>query len=204
MKTLKFSEEEISLLRNLYQDELAQAKSYISQIKDVLKKLGAPSRVSKEVEIEKEPKVAKKRGRKPKAKAIAPVVTKKRGRPKVVPTTIEAATIKVTKPAKKAKPKKKVGTKPKIKAVKKPVAKHTPKPEPVVMAELIPTTIPTPKVIKKVVKKKVTKKRRPKGISLVSLRKPLPKKEPVIESEPKSEPVPAIEPIVTPKEEPQE
>jgi ribosome-binding protein aMBF1 (putative translation factor) len=200
MKTLKFSEEEISLLRNLYQDELAQAKSYISQIKDVLKKLGAPSRVSKEVEIEKEPKVAKKRGRKPKAKAIAPVVTKKRGRPKVVSTTIEAATIKVTKPAKKAKPKKKVATKPKIKAVKKPVATHTPKPEPVVMAELIPT----PKVIKKVVKKKVTKKRRPKGISLVSLRKPLPKKEPVIESEPKSEPVPAIEPIVTPKEEPQE
>lgn len=202
MKTLKFSEEEISLLRNLYQDELAQAKSYISQIKDVLKKLGAPSRVSKEVEIEKEPKVAKKRGRKPKAKAIAPVVTKKRGRPKVVPTTIEAATIKVTKPAKKAKPKKKVGTKPKIKAVKKPVAKHTPKPEPVVMAELIPTTIPTPKVIKKVVKKKVTKKR--KGISLVNLKKPLPKKEPVIESEQVVEPVPAVEPIVTPKEEPQE
>jgi hypothetical protein len=198
MKTLKFSEEEISLLRNLYQDELAQAKSYISQIKDVLKKLGAPSRVSKEVEIEKEPKVAKKRGRKPKAKAIAPVVTKKRGRPKVVSTTIEAATIKVTKPAKKAKPKKKVATKPKIKAVKKPVATHTPKPEPVVMAELIPT----PKVIKKVVKKKVTKKR--KGISLVNLKKPLPKKEPVIESEQVVEPVPAVEPIVTPKEEPQE
>jgi hypothetical protein len=198
MKTLKFSEEEISLLRNLYQDELAQAKSYISQIKDVLKKLGAQSGVSKEVEIEKEPKVAKKRGRKPKAKAIAPVVTKKRGRPKVVSTTIEAATIKVTKPAKKAKPKKKVATKPKIKAVKKPVATHTPKPEPVVMAELIPT----PKVIKKVVKKKVTKKR--KGISLVNLKKPLPKKEPVIESEQVVEPVPAVEPIVTPKEEPQE
>jgi hypothetical protein len=197
MKTVKFSEDEVSLLRNLYLDELDQAELYVKRIKDTLKKLGAPAKESKEVEMEK-------RGRKPNVKAIEP--KKKRGRkPKVVvPTTIEAATVKVAKPAKKAKPKKKVAAKPKIKAVKKPVAKHTPKPEPVVKAALVPTSEPTPKEIKKVVKKKITKKRKPKGISLVNLRKPLPKKEPVIESEPKSESVPVVEPIVTPKEEPQE
>ena len=202
MTTLKFFEEEISLLRNLYQDELAQAKNHIDRIKATLKKLGAPAKESKEVTIEKEPKIGKKRGRKSKVKAIAPKVPKKRGRkPKaVVPTTIEAATVKVTKPAKKVKPKKKIAAKPKIKTVKKPVAKPTPKPEPVVKTKLVPTSLPTPKEIKKVAMKKVTKKRKPKGISLVNLRKPLPKKEAVVESETKSEPVPVIEPIITPKD----
>jgi hypothetical protein len=158
MKTVRFSEDEVSLLRNLYSDELDQAERYVKQIKDFLKKLGTPAKISIEVPIEKKSKVAKKRGRKPKAKTIEPKVPKKRGRKSkaVVPTTIEAA------------------------------------------------LIPTPKEIKKVAKKKVTKKRKPKGISLVNLRKPLPKKEPVIESEPKLELVPVVEPVITTTEEPKE
>ena len=94
MKTVKFSEEEISLLRNMYEDELAQAKNHIDRIKDTLKKLGAPA---KEAPIEQEPKVLKKRGRKLKTKTIEPKVLKKRGRPKkLVAPTDDFATVMVT------------------------------------------------------------------------------------------------------------
>jgi len=184
----------------MYEDELAQAKNHIDRIKDTLKKLGAPA---KEAPIEQEPKVLKKRGRKLKTKTLEPKVPKKRGRPKklVVPT-IEAATVKIAKPAKKAKPKKKVATKPKVKVVKKSIAKATPQKKSAEKSEIVPTGAPTSKVIKKVAKKKVTRKR--KGLSLVNLRKPLVKKEPVVESEPKPEPVPAIEPVIAPTEEPKE
>ena len=202
MKTVKFSEEEISFLRQQYSEELAQAEKFVKQIKDVLKKLGAPA---KEAPIEKEPKIPKKRGRKSKkSKTLEPKVPKKRGRPKkiVVPTTIEAAIVKVAKPAKKAKPKKKIAAKAKVKVAKKPVAKATPQKNTAEKSEIVPTGALTSKVIKKVAKKKVTRKR--KGLSLVNLRKPLVKKEPVVESEPKPEPVPAIEPVIAPTEEPKE
>jgi len=181
MKTIKFSEEELSLLRNMYEDELAQAENYVGQIKDVLKKLGAPVKESKEIPIEKEPKAAKKRGRKPKAKVLATKVPKKRGRPKrvIVPTINEAAPIKVAKPAKKAKPQKKITAKPKV--AKKTVIKKAPKvvPNPV----SVPTTESKQflkKEVKRVVKKKTGKRRFPqRGVRLASLSKPLPKKEPM-------------------------
>lgn len=189
MKTIKFSEEEISLLRNMYEDELAQAKNHIDRIKDTLKKLGAPA---KEAPVEQEPKVLKKRGRKLKTKILEPKVPKKRGRPKkiVVPTTIEAAIVKVAKPAKKAKLKKRVAAKPKVKVAKKAVSNPAPKKSTAEKSEIVPTGAPTSKVIKKVAKKKVTKKR--KGISLVNLRKPLVKKEPVVESKPVAAPISSI------------
>jgi hypothetical protein len=215
MKTIKFSDEEITFLRQQYTDELAQAEKYIDQIKDVLKKLGTPARVSKEVLMEKEPKVAKRRGPKPKVKAIEAKVPKKRGRPKrvVVPTTAEAATVTVAKPVKKEvkkkvgpKPKKKIATKAKVKIEKKVISKPAPNKKAEEKAEVVPTTLPTsnPKEIKKVVKKWSNKKRRPKRISLVNLRRPLPKKEPEVKPEPESEPVPMVEPIVTTTEKPKE
>ena len=203
MKTVKFSEEEISFLRQQYSEELAQAEKFVKQIKDVLKKLGAPA---KEAPIEQEPKVLKKRGRKLKTKTLEPKVPKKRGRPKkiVVPTTIEAVIVKVAKPAKKAKLKKRVAAKPKVKVAKKAISKPAPKNKLAEKGEPVPTVIPTvkQKKIKKVAKKKVTRKR--KGISLVNLRKPLVKKEPIVESEHVVEPVPVVEPIVTTTEEPKE
>lgn len=204
MKTIKFSDEEISLLRNMYEDELAQAKNHIDRIKDTLKKLGAPAKASDEISIDKEPKVKKRRGRKSKkSKTLEPKVPKKRGRPKkIVVPTIEAATVKIAKPAKKAKSKKKVAAKPKVKVKKRSIAKATPKKNTAEKSDIVPTGAPTSKVIKKVAKKKVTRKR--KGLSLVNLRKPLVKKEPVIESEPRPEPVPAIEPVIAPTEEPKE
>ena len=185
MKTVKFSEEEISFLRNMYEDELAQAENYVDTIKDVLKKLGAPVKESNEISMDKEPKVKKRRGRKSKkSKSIEPKVPKKRGRPKkiVVPTTIEGATVKVAKPAKKAKSKKKVATKPKVKVVKKSIAKATPQKKSAEKAEIVPTSIPSAKAkkIKKVVKKKNPRRRFPqRGVRLAPLSKPLPKKEPM-------------------------
>jgi len=181
MKTIKFSEEEISLLRNMYEDELAQAENYVDTIKDTLKKLGNPVKASKEVSMEMEPKVAKKRGRKPKEKTLEP--KKKRGRPKklVVPT-IEAATVKVAKPAKKAKLKKRVAAKPKVKVVKKSIAKATPQKKSAEKVEVVPTSLPTAKAmkIKKVVKKKNPRRRFPqRGVRLAPLSKPLHKKEPM-------------------------
>lgn len=164
----------------MYEDELAQAKNHIDRIKDTLKKLGAPA---KEAPIEQEPKVLKKRGRKLKTKTLEPKVPKKRGRPKklVVPT-IEAATVKIAKPAKKAKPKKKVATKPKVKVVKKSIAKATPKKNTAEKSEIVPTSIPSAKAkkIKKVVKKKNPRRRFPqRGVRLAPLSKPLHKKEPM-------------------------
>ena len=40
MKTIKFSEDELSFLRQLYTDELDSAERYIFQIREILKKLG--------------------------------------------------------------------------------------------------------------------------------------------------------------------
>ena len=110
---------------------------------------------------------------------------KKRGRPKkvvVVPTTSEAAIVKVAKPAKKAKPKKKVATKQKVKVVKKSIAKATPQKKSAEKAEIVPTSLPTAKAmkIKKVVKKKNPRRRFPqRGVRLAPLSKPLHKKEPM-------------------------
>lgn len=86
MKTIKFSDEELELMTQIYQDELAEALAYVAQIQDVLKKLGAPdadagqepdekpSKKKKAAKIsEKEVKTEepKKRGRKPKNETTA-------------------------------------------------------------------------------------------------------------------------------------
>jgi hypothetical protein len=229
MKTIKFSEEEISLLRNMYEDELAQAKNYVEQIKDTLKKLGAPAKASNEISIEKEPKVKKRRGRKPKAKGIEPKVAKKRGRkpkavptpamelpkkrrgrkPKIVVSTTEKTESAVSAPIakkgiKKATPKTKKKIAPKPKVSKKVVIKKAPKVAP--STEAVPTQEvkqAPKKEIKKVVKRKTGKRRAWKGnVRLAPLSKPLTKKEPVVE--PVAENPPAVEPIIPPTEEPKE
>ena len=83
MKTLTFTDHELESMINMYFHELEEAHAYIAQIEEILTKLGAlPAK--KEV-VEKEPKVGKKRGRKPSLKVIEK--GKKRGRkPKIVPT----------------------------------------------------------------------------------------------------------------------
>jgi len=64
---------------------LADAQEYVAQIKEILKKVGAPSKTQIEEPIEQVPKVVKRRGRKPKAKIVEPKIQKKRGRkPKAV------------------------------------------------------------------------------------------------------------------------
>jgi hypothetical protein len=201
MKTIKFSEEEISLLRNMYEDELAQAENYVDTIKDVLKKLGAPAKASNEISIDKEPKVKKRRGRKSKkAKSIEPKEPKKRGRPKkiVVPTPatelpkrrgrkpkisvptpekVESAvaTPVAKKGIKKATPKSKKEKVAKVKAAKpiKKVEKIAATVESVVSSLL--TTAPK-KEVAKVVKKKAAKRRTKGFVRLAPLGKPLAKK----------------------------
>jgi hypothetical protein len=87
MRTIKFSEEEISSLHNVYLEKLAQAEKDIQRIKDVLKKLEVPT-LNEPVEEEQS---VIKRGRKPKVKDIEPKVQKKRGRkPKVIVPTVES------------------------------------------------------------------------------------------------------------------
>lgn len=85
MKTLTFTDHELESMINMYFHELEEAHAYIAQIEEILTKLGAlPAK--KEV-VEKEPKVGKKRGRKPSLKVVEKGEPKKRGRkPKIVPT----------------------------------------------------------------------------------------------------------------------
>ena len=97
MQTIKFTEEEVTLLTSMYEDELVQAEDYIDKIKDVLRKLRAPSKPEREEALQQEPGVGKKRGPKPKVKTIEPKVLKKRGRPKkLVAPTDDFATVMVT------------------------------------------------------------------------------------------------------------
>jgi hypothetical protein len=191
MRTIKFSEEEISSLHQIYLEKLAQAEKQIQQIKDVLKKL----EVSLPIEtLEVEPIVIK-RGRKPKVKDIEQKVPKKRGRkPKVVVPTVESVPVTAIKEPKKRgrKPKtisvstsepKKRGRKPRVSNV--PTAESEP--------------IRTNKEEKKVISKKSPYKKRRKGgkrITLKNLKTPLKLKEP--KENPVDEITPEIEPIAAP------
>ncbi len=47
MKTIKFSEDELTFLRQLYTDEIESAERYVIQIREVLKKLGGQKRATK-------------------------------------------------------------------------------------------------------------------------------------------------------------
>jgi hypothetical protein len=198
MRTIKFSEEEISSLHQIYLEKLAQAEKQIQQIKDVLKKL----EVSIPIEtLEVEP-VVKRRGRKSKVKVVEPKVPKKRGRkPKVVSVESVPETI-VTEPKKRGrKPKAKVvseivsslidaksnvelkvhkkrGRKPKAVVVEPKVRKKMGRPRKIIPAstvESIPETVvkePKKRGRKpkdKVVEPKIAKKRgRPAKVSVES------------------------------------
>ena len=120
MRTIKFTEDEISSLHKVYLEKLAQAEKDIQRIKDVLKKLEV-STLNETVEEESivikrgrkpkvkdiEPKVQKKRGRKPKAVVVEPKVPKKRGRPKSLPSDGNTPLIIADEPKKR-------GRKPKV------------------------------------------------------------------------------------------
>jgi hypothetical protein len=122
MRTIKFSEEEISSLHKVYLEKLAQAEKDIQRIKDVLKKLEV-STLNEPIEEEQ---IVLKRGRKSKVKVVEPKVPKKRGRkPKAVIPTVESIPETIVKEPKKRgrKPKtvivepkapKKRGGKPKV------------------------------------------------------------------------------------------
>lgn len=99
MKTIKFSENELEFLKNHYELELIDAENYVSEIKNILKKLG------KELIAVEAEKPKKRRGRPPKAKQSA--------EPAKAPAVIKAI------PKKKEAPKKKkAAVKPRPKKVK--------------------------------------------------------------------------------------
>jgi len=91
MKTISFNEEELESLLMMYYDELSQAKQYVEQIQEIIKKLsGKPSK--EKVKVEKLPKpVKKKKVTKPLAKPAENKPAKKAGRKsKVVAPSAES------------------------------------------------------------------------------------------------------------------
>jgi|GEM_PF-2598701 hypothetical protein len=215
MRTIKFSEEEISSLHQIYLEKLAQAEKEIQRIKDVLKKL----KVSTLNEpVEEEPIVLKK-ALKPKVKDIEPKVPKKRGRkPKAVVPTVESVSEPiVTEPKKRGrKPKtavvesivpRKRGRKPKVivptvESVPETVITEPKKRgrKPKVSIESAPEPEPAPinKEGEKIVKKRspYRKSRKWRGVRLTPLSKPIKLKEP--KEEPVEEIAPEVEPVVPP------
>ena len=139
MKSINFNDQELESMIEMYTTEMEESQKYVAQIQELLKKLGAkPTKVEP---VEKEPKAAKKKGRKPAVKVVEKAEPKKRGRkPKVVVPTIQATI--PTKPVKievkkKAEPKKTIEVKPKagkkaihkappLKVVSAPTAKSVP------------------------------------------------------------------------------
>jgi hypothetical protein len=206
MKTIKFSDQELEFISQMYKDELAEAKKYVDQIQDLLKKLGA--KPAKEEPAEKEPKQAVKRGRKPSVKKAEPKEPKKRGRkPGVVVPKVEtiavAATLPLKEEKKKAEPKSKAAPKVKVKTAKKPVAKPAPKTKVekpkagasvgTVVASLLATT--PNKEVKKVVKKKAVQKKGTKAAETST-----PPRKPPVRKQPTTETAPAVESKNEPKE----
>ncbi len=161
MKTINFSDQELESMLMMYYDELAEAKQYVEQIQEIIKKLsGKP---------ENEPV---KRGRKPQA-----------AKPEVAPAKAVPATLK--------KQKKKAGPKPKVKAVKakadveKPIAKPVAEKKPLAKQ---PATVKSvvgsllaaapKKDVKPAVKNKSTEKKRLQEMAAsAKLSKPVAKKQ---------------------------
>ena len=230
MRTIKFSEEEISFLHKVYLEKLIQTEKDLQRIKDFLKKLEV-STFNEPVEEESivllrphkpkgkdlEPKVPKKRGRKPKAvivpdesvpetivkepkkrgrkpkaKVVEPKVPKKRGRPKNIPSDGNTPLIITNEPKKRGRKPKAVSVpkgEPKKRGRKPKVSNEsTPEPEPV----------STNKEGKKIVKKRspYRKNRKWRGLRLAPLSKPLKLKEPQEKSV--DEITSEVEPVVPP------
>jgi hypothetical protein len=189
MKTIKFSDAELVFLRQQYTDELAHVEKYLVQVKEVLKKLGGPSNPIKTADsIEQEPKIIKRRGRKTKVKALESDVPGKRG------PNPEVKAVESKIPKKRGRPSK-LAVLPKEESSTVPFAN-----EPIKRGRKTGSTVKSAsgleslpvKAIKKPAKKRFFKKRRSRRINLVSLRKPLRIKPPVVERE--EEPVSGSEP----------
>jgi hypothetical protein len=175
MRIIKFTEEEISSLYQIYIEKLAQAEKEIQRIKDVLKKLEV-STFNKHVE--EEPIVIKKE-HKPKVKDTKLKIQKKHGRiPKVVVPDESVSETVVTESKKR-------GRKPKTVVVEPTVPKKRGrKPKIVVPAvESVPETV---------VKEPKKRGRKPKAVSVPTgePKKRGRKPKVSIESAPEPEPVP--------------
>lgn len=176
MKSIKFTDQELDSIIQMYQDELEDAQTYITQIQNILNKINP--KPSMAPMIDKEPKVPKKRGRKPSLKVVEKAPPKKRGRkPKVVlPVQTDTAPEIVAIPViKDQKPKRE-------KKVKVLAEKKTKQPEPIVAASVESVVgsllLKKPEKAKKAGQKKQPRKQKTKGkITLVNLSKPLGRKK---------------------------
>ena len=134
MKTISFNEEELESLLMMYYDELSQAKQYVEQIQEIIKKLsGKPSKEA--VKVEKLPKPAKKK----------------------------KATRALAKPAEN-KPAKKAGRKPKVvapSAKSVPVAANTANTKATATVESVVGSLLVTPPRKAVLKKVAAKKKKP-------------------------------------------
>ena len=110
MKSIKFNDSEIEFLITHYEQELVEVENYLSDLKNLLKKLGAKEKKSVvPAAVTAEPKTKKtkkgKPGRPPKAKteeAPAPVVAEKKPKTKAkAGRTKTKATAKKTRQNKK-------------------------------------------------------------------------------------------------------
>jgi hypothetical protein len=134
MKSIRFSESELEFLKNHYELELVEAENYITEIRNILSKLGV---LAREVKADKPAKAGKKRGR-PKKKEVAPVAeaapepkkAKKKVRRRKAKKAAPKKVVVKKAPVKKAAPKKaappKIAEK-KAPEVKPEVAKEPPK-----------------------------------------------------------------------------
>ena len=93
MKSIKFSASELEFLQNHYELELTEAENYISEIKNILKKLG----VAETESVKEKPAKTqgKKRGR-PRKEEVAEV------QPEIIPVVKESAKKSAKKAGKKA------------------------------------------------------------------------------------------------------
>ena len=118
MKSIKFNDSEIEFLISHYEQELVEVENYLSDLKNLLKKLGAKEKKSVEpAAVAAEPKTKKTRkgkpGRPPKVKteeAAAPVVAEKKPKAK---TKAKTGRTKTKATAKKTRQNKKTAKAPK-------------------------------------------------------------------------------------------
>lgn len=103
MKSIRFSESELEFLKNHYELELVEAENYITEIKNILAKLGV---LAKEAIAEKPAKSGKRRGRpKKKATVVAEAAPAPKKAKRKVRRNKAAKKVAVKKaPAKKARP----------------------------------------------------------------------------------------------------